>query len=91
MAEEYIKNTCVVHWELIWLYVIRIRIFSTQHLKMQLEVVNPNRPGPFQLTVRPRENSPAVDMNFFLYTILEIHIFKATMQSFSSLAIKTWM
>ena len=29
---------------------------------------------------------PAVDMNFFLHTLLEIHIFKATMQSFSSLA-----
>ena len=34
---------------------------------------------------------PAVDMNLFLHTLLEIHIFKATMQSFSSLALKTWM
>ena len=60
----------------------------------------PIRPGPFQSTVRPGggvchtplgKTAPAADMKFFLYTILEIHIFKATMQSFSSLAIKIWM
>ena len=47
--------------------------------------------SPFELTLRPGKTPLAIDINIPLYTILEIHIFKAIMQSFSSLAIKIWM
>ena len=36
----------------------------------------------------PWKTPPAVDMKIFLYTILEIHIFKATMQSWPIFASK---
>ena len=63
---------------------------------IKIILLNPIRPGPFQSTVRPGgggchtplgKTAPAADMKFFLYTILEIHIFKAPMQSFNTLAL----
>ena len=51
-----------------------------------LKPLNPIRPGPFQLTRRPGggcqtplwKTPSVVDMNIFLFTILEINIFQVT-------------